>query len=611
MQTQPTEIETNFEPILAAKTRYFVVALAITQALVLYYLAQGLERDWWWISSLSVSIPLFTLVLTVPAMIMLTIHSLSQRCLWWSSAGLLVFFAALAWLATLLATPTSFSDNTHVLMPFALLTAASAFILTAFWQVWLRQPSDWYPALFSNAWQNGLTLLLMLVFVGIGWALISLCISLFRLLSIEFFADFFRAEPVRYATTGLLVGFGILIGRNQPKPIQMTRRIVFAVFTWLLPVLSVIVLLFVLALPFGFSELWSGERTSFSVAFLLSFLIGTFLLFFNAVYQTGEEPLPYPRWLRWLVRIATLVLPLLAAIALAAMVTRITEYGWTPPRYWALVLVLVLSIHAIGYAASAIRQYGDHWRLIPRVNIGMAAILVTVVALSHLPGINPYVLSANSQAKRLASDLDNMPSADLTWLRFEVGKPGIRALQELAALATAENKVEQAETITALLNRQYRYWYQSPEYQAEGETPWATVQAEITWHSQHSDLIPESFLIALDDNSLRVRDCNRNAVNCYGIEVPLAEVERAILLCIDREWSYGLSCSLAVLTVAASTESNHEAQEAWEVVVTRMLTRTPELTQALQQGEFTLSRPCLPNIELGGGLLSLSDYRCG
>ena len=64
-------------------------------------------------------------------------------------------------------------------------------------------------------------------------------------------------------------------------------------------------------------------------------------------------------WLRWVVRLATLALPILAAIAgCAAMITRIGEYGWTPPRYWALVLVLVLSAHAIGYAYSAIRQNG-------------------------------------------------------------------------------------------------------------------------------------------------------------------------------------------------------------------------------------------------------------
>jgi len=611
MQTQLTEIETNFEPILAANTRYFVVALAIAQSLVLYGLAQGLERDWWWLASLSVSIPLFTLVLTVPAMLMLTIQTLNHRRLWWGSFGFLLFFSVLAWFATLLTNPTNFSDNNHVLMPFALLTAASAFILTAFWQVWLRQPKDRYPELFSHAWQNALTLLLMFVFVGIGWALISLCISLFRLLSIEFFAEFFRAEPVRYATTGLLVGFGILIGRNQPKPIQMTRRIVFAVFTWLLPVLSVIVLLFVLALPFGFSELWSGERTSFSVAFLLSFLIGTFLLFFNAVFQTGEESLPYPAWLQWVVRIATLALPLLAALGCAAMITRIGEYGWTPPRYWALVLVLVLSIHAVGYAVSSVRQYGDQWRLIPRVNVFMAAVLVTVVALSHLPGINPYVLSANSQAKRLANDLTNMPTADLTWLRFEVGKPGIRALQALVAKAAAADEAEQVEAITALLNRQYRYWYESPEAQADGETELTTVQAEVTWHSQRSDEIPQSFLMALDDNNMRIRDCVRAGVSCYGIEIPLAEVERAILLCIDREWSYGPSCSVAILALESGNESYQEMQDGWTVVVTRILTRTPEITRALQQGKFTLSRPCLPNIELGDSLVSLSDYRCG
>ena len=161
MQTQVTEIENNLDTVLTRSTRYFIVALAIAQAIVLYGLAQGLERDWWWLASLSVSFPLFTLVLTVPAMLMLTIRSINQRSLWWSSAGFLLFFSALAWLATLLANPTSFSDNTHVLMPFAFLVAASAFILTAFWQVWLQQPQKWYPELFSHAWQNALTLLLM------------------------------------------------------------------------------------------------------------------------------------------------------------------------------------------------------------------------------------------------------------------------------------------------------------------------------------------------------------------------------------------------------------------------------------------------------------------
>ncbi|MCH8501116.1 MAG: DUF4153 domain-containing protein [Aliidiomarina sp.] len=604
MQTQATEIENNFDTVLTRPTRYFIVVLAIVQAIVLYGLAQGLERDWWWLTSLSVSFPLFTLVLTVPAMFMLTIRCINQRSLWWSSAGFLLFFLALAWLATLLANPTSFSDNTHVLMPFALLLAASAFILTAFWQVWLQQPQHCYPALFSHAWQNALTLLLMLVFVGIGWALISLCISLFRLLSIEFFAEFFRAEPVRYATTGLLIGFGILIGRNEPKPIQMTRKIVFAVFTWLLPVLALIVLLFVIALPFGFSELWSGERSVFSVAFLLAFLIGAFLLFFNAVYQTGEAPLPYPHWLRWVVRLATLSLPILAAIALAAVITRIGEYGWTPPRYWALVLILVLSAHAIGYAYSAIRQNGGELQLIPRVNVLMAALLVAVVTFSHLPGINPYTLSAQSQAQRLATDLANMPSADLTWLRFEVGKPGVQALQNLSAQASAANEAEQVETITALLNREHRHWYQAQERQAEGEINWEALQQAVVWRSTETETVPVSLLVALQDGNLNIRDCGGDDVTCYGFDLTMTEVERAILLCVDRAWSYGVSCTLAV-------QNEHSVNhDEWEVVLTRLLARTDELTRALRRGQVELSRPCLPNVELGGEILSLSTYRC-
>ncbi|RUO20731.1 DUF4153 domain-containing protein [Aliidiomarina haloalkalitolerans] len=605
MQTQATEIENNFDTVLTRPTRYFIVALAIVQAVVLYGLAQGLERDWWWLTSLSVSFPLFTLVLTVPAMLMLTIRSINQRLLWWSSAGFLVFFLALSWLATLLANPTSFSDNTHVLMPFALLVAASAFILTAFWQVWLQQPQKWYPELFSQAWQNALTLLLMLVFVGIGWALISLCISLFRLLSIEFFAEFFRAEPVRYATTGLLIGFGILIGRNEPKPIQMTRKIVFAVFTWLLPVLALIVLLFVIALPFGFAELWSGERSVFSVAFLLAFLIGAFLLFFNAVYQTGESPLPYPYWLRWVVRLATLSLPILAAIALAAMITRIGEYGWTPPRYWALVLVLVLSAHAIGYAYSAIRQNGGELQLIPRVNVLMAALLVAVVTLSHLPGINPYTLSAQSQAQRLARDLANMPSADLTWLRFEVGKPGVQALQDLSAQASAANEAEQVETITALLNREQRYWYQAQERQAEGEVNWDDVQQVVEWRSTSDDVIPQSLLVTVHQSNINVLECVRDGASCYGFELMMTEVDRAILLCVDRTWFYGVTCALAVQDAGSANG------DEWEIVLTRFLPRSDDLIRALRQGQIELTRPCLPNVEIGGEILSLSTYRCG
>ena len=90
---------------------------------------------------------------------------------------------------------------------------------------------------------------------------------------------------------------------------------------------------------------------------------------------------------------------------------------------------------------------GGELQWIPRVNVLMAALLVTVVTLSHLPGINPYTLSAQSQAQRLATDLANMPSSDLTWLRFEVGKPGVQALQNLSAQASAANETEQMEII--------------------------------------------------------------------------------------------------------------------------------------------------------------------
>ncbi|MGD6002089.1 DUF4153 domain-containing protein, partial [Xanthomonas citri pv. citri] len=135
-----------------------------------------------------------------------------------------------------------------------------------------------------------------------------------------------------HLATGIMIGLGVMIGRTQQRPVQIARQILFAIFKGLLPLVALIALIFVASLPFtGLDALWKTR----SATLILMCLIATVVLFVNAVYQDGEAPPPYPRWLRAVVNAALLTLPLYAALGLYALSLRIGQYGWTGERFWA------------------------------------------------------------------------------------------------------------------------------------------------------------------------------------------------------------------------------------------------------------------------------------
>lgn len=502
-------------PPLEGNVRSFIVLLALLQALLLYLASKGTESGWWPFSALGGRVYWYTLVLTVPTVMVLSVQRLGDRRFWQQALGVLVAYALLAAWAARTATAEMPVQASSVLVPFGATLAIAAFILTPYLQARLAH-GRWcapYPRLFEDAWQNGLALILAGALVGLGWGLLTLWAELFKLIGIVFFDELFRERPFRYLATGLLFGLGVMIGRTQHRPVQMARVVLFALFKGLLPVLALVVLMFLLSLPFtGLEPLWnrqSGIWRGNSVAVVLSSLLAFQVLFLNAVYQDGEAPPPYPRWLRWVVEASLVAMPLFAFLAIRAVWMRLGEYGWTGDRYWALMAVTVLFLYALGYAVAVLWRRQRWLARLPQVNVAVSLAIVAVVLLGNGPLLDPHRLGAASQVARLqAMPAEDVTWRDLEWLRFDAGRHGVAALRRWResdgldeALAT------RVDRLLAIPTRHARW----PEHQQESPE---AVAARLRQPANAEAAIPEDFLDYLRKEVLGGHPCRANAGDC-------------------------------------------------------------------------------------------------
>ena len=74
------------------------------------------------------------------------------------------------------------------------------------------------------------------------------------------------------------------------------------------------------------------------------------------------------------------------AIAAFALSLRVGQYGWTPDRIEATAACVIGAGYALGYAAAALPMLGPWMRLLERVNVVMAlVVMATALALFVLP----------------------------------------------------------------------------------------------------------------------------------------------------------------------------------------------------------------------------------
>lgn len=385
--------------------------------------------------------------------------------------------ALAAWLAVQFDQPRwyHFEEVTGTLLLWSQL--ALAYILTPFIQA-RESAHSWrfdYGALYRHAWNNGLLLFMAFVMLGVFWLLIWLWAGLFNMLGVDEFKRLFDSSGFVWIASAVVIATGLRIGQERGQVIDALRNVLQAMCRFLLPLTVMILLLFVVFLPFtGLAPLW-GTRHATPILLALVF---AHIALLNGVVQDGLQTSHYPRPLRLLADASSLCLPLLAGLAIHALWLRVEQYGLTPDRVLAALLALVAMVHGLALVRAVLRR-GPAWLSgLRQSNPPLALFVAGLLVLMHVPMLSPLQLSAANQYQRLLSDEVPVERTDLGALRFQLGEPGQRHLQALRQKLgevwpdDARRMALQAELQRLDSTDSYRAWRREQEMAAAPPVPW-------------------------------------------------------------------------------------------------------------------------------------------
>ncbi|QIB64845.1 DUF4153 domain-containing protein [Kineobactrum salinum] len=379
------------------------------------------------------------------------------------------------------------------------------FILAFFFRTWREHGRLDYTGLLENSWRNALTLSFLGLFILVFWLLLFLWSKLFDVIGIDFFAELFSEPEFIYPVTGLVGGWGLGLIRSRESMIATVRKLCEVLIRALLPLVALILMLFLAALPFtGLKPLWN---TGFAASLML-WLAAILLYFFNAVSAEHEQPFDNAPWLRRLLLAALLLLPATAILAGWSLGLRIDQYGLTVARLWGAFVTLFIGLFSLGYAALAVLDQRLHPARFRRWNTLLGAALASALVLVHTPVLDFHKWSAQSQVARLENGSTKPEEFDAVYLRFNLGTYGTDALKALQASAWAEDDITLKNRIDTALTATSRWQRQTPAQQ--DDTDWRRAQFRLLPGTELSD----EFLEALAPAEHGIHLCMAGDAHC-------------------------------------------------------------------------------------------------
>ncbi|MDU9402059.1 DUF4153 domain-containing protein [Pseudomonas sp. zfem004] len=403
-----------------ARSLLYYVVIGLVQGLVL--LATVLERGE--VLGFGMSVAVCVAMVVAGLNLQLLGSAVRQRGTGWLVLGLTLLISGISgWVF-------SAEPNGWLQMTWCLAAVVLGYIGTAFILAWptgegLRLR---YEDLFRHAWNNVFILFLAQMLTGLFWQLLWLCALLFSMLGIPQVKDVVESPVFLWLVLPVVFSLGMRMGRENEKVIGLLRGILLTLCRFLLPLGALITLLFTLTLPFtGLQPVWD---TGYSTTLLLALAIITLFLV-NGVFQEGHQGSVYPVALKRLVNASLLCLPVLVGLAAYASWMRIDQYGLTPSRILALLLVGVMLVHGLA-AAWAVLASRQGWLNSLRVSNPWIALLSAVlVVLFYTPLLAPQQLSAKNQVERLVSGRTSVSDFDARNLYHDLGQPGREAFEQL------------------------------------------------------------------------------------------------------------------------------------------------------------------------------------
>jgi len=287
-----------------------------------------------------------------------------------------------------------------------------------------------YPALFLAAWNIVVRYAAAWLFTGVVWAVVLLSDTLLSLVGITII-DWLIDEValVPWVLTGAALGLGLAVVAELAE--LVSPYLVLRLLRLLLPPLLAVMVVFVAALPFrGLSGLFGSYSAA---ATLMAIAMGGVSLISIVVDQSQAEAARSPL-MRGAARGTALLLPVLAGLALWAVLLRVRQYGLTPERVAGGVAGLVVLGYALLYALSALAGRAAWMDRIRQANIAMALAVMAAAALWLTPLLNAEALSARDQLARFQDGRLSVVQLPLREMRWDWGRPGAAALAELGAI---------------------------------------------------------------------------------------------------------------------------------------------------------------------------------
>lgn len=277
-------------------------------------------------------------------------------------------------------------------------------------------------------WLNVLTILLIFLSNGLFWLVLYLWAELFELIGIDAFHTlFFKTDWFIAVAIGVVSACTAVLARTQARRVQALQNLLTPIATGLLPLVAVLSLIFIAVLPFvGFEAI--SRRTS--VAGLLVGLVLLLLVLVTVVWHPRRETLPYYSPLRSLVRVALLISPVYALLAVWALWLRIGQYGWSPERVCAALMTLIALVWASGFCISVIVRGRTTQRIRRSLAPAVGLLSLAILFLLNTPLLDPWRIGVASHMARYQEGKINAAQVSLYMLSHS-GRKGREAMLTL------------------------------------------------------------------------------------------------------------------------------------------------------------------------------------
>ncbi len=280
-------------------------------------------------------------------------------------------------------------------------------IATPFVAARLSDADGWrsYPALFEFSWRIFVRYLAALLFTALFWGLLGLSDALLNLVGLKLMSWILAANPLAWVLTGAVFGLALAVVHELRE--YLSPFLVLQLLRLLLPVVLVVVVVFLLALPVqGLSDL---TGTLSAAGIMMTAALAAIVLITVAVDRDRDEEVKL-RWLRAMVQALALLVPVLGALAVYALWLRVAAYGWTPERLMAATVAVMVLLYGLAYGGAIVLRR-DWAGRIRRANVALALLTLGVIVVWLSPLLVPERIAARDQLARYAAG--TLPASDM------------------------------------------------------------------------------------------------------------------------------------------------------------------------------------------------------